>query len=136
MRNVDLETEGNEVASSCQEREAALRCWRDLVDTSGLQDKVLADAAGMKVPHFSKVSSGQQGDFLGMIFRIGKTYPELRSAFIERLAEIERADPLAQALEQLIHAALRVVRLQAERVPKRIPKADALSSHHRERGVA
>lgn len=129
----DLPTEGIEVAGSCQRREAALRCWRRVVDTCGLQDKALADAAGMTAPHFSKVSSGQQGDFLGMVFRIGQTYPALRRAFISGLAEIEGADPLMQAAEQLATAAMRYLRLQSE-VQIRMARVDY--PEERKRGVA
>ncbi len=134
LRDDDMEGEGNEVAGSCQERDAALRCWRRVVDTCGIQEKVLADAAGMKVPHFSKVSSGQQGDFLGMIFRIGRTYPALRRAFIAGLAENEGADPLVQAAEHLALAAMRFMRLKSETFPLRMAHAEL--SDERKRGVA
>lgn len=134
MRNVDLESEGIEVVRSCQEREAALGCWRRVMDTSGLQDKVLADAAGMTPAHFSRVSSGLQGDFLGMIFKIGKTYPALRRAFIHGLAEIENADPLAHAAEQLSLAIARFQRVQSEMLPLRMARADLAEG--RKRGVA
>lgn len=134
MRTGDLESEGLEVPRSCQDREAALSCWRRVLDRSGLQDKVIADAAGMTPAHFSRVSSGQQGDFLGMIFRIGATYPELRRAFIAGLAEIEGADPLTQAAEHLAMAALRFMRLQRETFPLRMAHAEL--SDERKRGVA
>lgn len=133
MQNGDVETEGGRVASSRQ-RDQAIKLWRETADGSGLQDKVLADAAGMTPKHYSKVAAGHQGDLLGMVMLIGETYPKLRRAFINGLAELENADPLAQAAEHLAAAAMRFVRLQAERLPLRMAHAEL--SAERKRGVA
>lgn len=133
MHNSGLATEGNVVSTSFHEREAVLRCWREVVETCGIQEQLLADAAGMSKGYFSKVSSGQQGDLLGMILLVGRTYPDLRRAFIAGIAEIEGADPLTQAAEQLAKAAMRFVRLQSESGPFRMAKA---SGHERKRRSA
>jgi len=134
MRNDPVATEGNEVASSFHDREAAIRCWRHIVENSGLQDKELADAAGMTPSYFSKVSAGVQGDLLGMVVQIGHTYPALRRRFIVGLAVIEGADPLAEAAEQLIAAASRFLRLQTETFPMRMARASLTAD--RKQGVA
>lgn len=133
MQNGDLETEGELVASSRQ-RERAIKLWREVADNSGLQDKVLADAADMTPKHYSKVAAGHQGDLLGMVMLIGDTYPKLRKAFINGLAEIENADPLAQAAEHLARAAMRFMRVQSETFPMRMARADLAEG--RKRGVA
>lgn len=115
----ELSREGNEVASGFHDREAAVRCWRGIVETCKLQDKELADAAGMSTSYFSKVSSGQQGDLLGMVIVIGQTYPTLRRAFVLGLAEIEGGDPEVEAAEQLIHMAQRFIKLRMARASHR-----------------
>lgn len=133
VRNGDVETEGESVASS-RHRERAIKLWREVSDSSGLQDKVLADAASMTPKHYSKVAAGHQGDLLGMVMLVGETYPKLRRAFITGLAEIENADPLAQAAELLAAAAMRFLRLQGERLPLRMARADLAEG--RKRGIA
>lgn len=117
----ELSSEGNEVASCFHDRKQAL--WRDIVDTSGLQEKVIADAAKMTPSYFSKVSSGQQGDMLGMVIVIGETFPHLRRAFIIGLADIEGSDPMVYAAEQLAIAALRFMRVHGAAFPKRMARA-------------
>jgi hypothetical protein len=114
-----------------------LKCWRDLVDTCGHQEKVLADAAGMTASYFSKVSSGQQGDLLGMVLRVGMTFPALSRAFIAGLQEIEGTDPVVLAAEQLANAAVRFLKLQSE-VQIRMVRANLSDStiQERKRGVA
>lgn len=134
VRGDEVESEGDSVASSCQDRDAAVRCWRTIVATSGLQEKVIAAAAGMTPSYYSKVASGQQGDFLGMIFTVGQSFPAMKRAFIAGLAEIEGADPLTQAVEQLVTAALRFMKLQSEVLPLRMARATL--SDERKRGVA
>lgn len=106
--------------SSVQDRANAIGCWRQVMDRCGLQEKVLADAAGMSASHFSKVSNGLQGDLLGLVIQIGRTYPAVRRAFILALAELEGADPLVHAAEQAAHACMRFMRLMAEAQPMRM----------------
>lgn len=129
-----VETEGMSDASSCQDREEAIRRWRDIVANCGHQEKVIAAAAGMKASHYSKVASGQQGDFLGMIFEVGKTFPGMKQEFIAGLAEHEDADPLTHVLEQINALILRFIKLQAAHVPMRMARAGL--SDERKRGVA
>lgn len=115
-------TEGNKVATSFQGKAAMVKCWQDLVDESGLQDKVLAAAAGCSKGQYSKVASGQQGDLLGLICAVGEKHPHLKREFFARCAELECIDPLAWAAEQIAKASLRFLRLRGE-VPRRMAKA-------------
>lgn len=125
MRDGDPATEGNEVSTGFQAREKAdaVRCWQQAVDASGLDDKVLAADAGMSKGYYSKVSSGEQGDLLGLVYRLGVIHPDLRHDFICRLAEIEMADPLQRAAEQLARASMRFLMLRGEHLPLRMAKA-------------
>ena len=119
-----LATEGNELSTSFHAGKAsAVRCWREAVDASGLDDKVLAADAGMSAGYYSKVASGEQGDLLGLVYRLGAQHPELRRDFICRLAEFEMADPFLRAVQDLHKATMRVMVLSGERVPMRMARA-------------
>lgn len=63
---------------------------------------------GMSESYFSKVVNGQQGDFFGLVFKLPA---DIRKDFLERLIELERADPVARAAEQLAVACLRFLRI-------------------------
>lgn len=106
-----VETEGNSVATSCQhdDNTVAVRCWQEV--TKGVADKVLAAECAMSRGHYSKVASGMQGDLIGLVFRVGRRRPAMRKAFIALLAEHEGVDPLTAAVEQLVLASVRVLRL-------------------------
>jgi len=67
------------------------------------------DVCGVSTSYFSKITNGEQGDFFGFIY--DKLPGEIRQDFIERLAELERLDPFALAVEQLMIAAVRVMRV-------------------------
>ncbi len=114
-----LETEGNLIDGSCHEKEAAVQCWTLTLEHGGVADKVLADECGMSRGYFSKISSGQQGDLLNLIYIVGRKRPELRREFIARLAEQEDTDLLTQAAEQLTTAAIRFLRLRGIVLPVR-----------------
>lgn len=132
MRGHDLETEANEVATGFQADKAdAVRCWQQAVDASGLDDKVLAADARMSKGYYSKVASGEQGDLLGLVYRLGEKHPDLRHDFFCRLAELEMADPLDRAAEQLVRASVRFLRLRGERLPLRMANATAADRKRR-----
>jgi hypothetical protein len=65
---------------------------------------------------------------------LGRTYPVLRREFILRLAEIEGAEPLAHAAEQLAMAALRFMKLHGTCGEMRMARASL--AEERKRGVA
>lgn len=134
MRNGNLETEEQTLSTSFHDREAAIRLWVDILDGCKVKRSVIATELGMSEGYFSKVSAGLQGDLLGLVLQVGRKYPKLRSAFINGLAEIENTDPLTQAAEHLAAAAIRFVRLQAERLPLRMAHAELPAD--RKRGVA
>lgn len=108
LSNATLETEGNEVATGFQaDKDRAVRCWIEAVDASGLDDKVLAIECGMSKGYYSKVAAGEQGDLLGLVYRLPKERASLRADFFARLAAAERVDLESAAAEQLIVAAVR-----------------------------
>lgn len=123
--SVPVETEGNPDASECHDKDIPVRCWTETLDHGGVADKVLADECGMSRGYFSKVSSGQQGDLLNLIYLVGRKRPELRREFIARLAEREDTDLLTQATEQLATAAIRFLRLRGIVLPARALMAKA-----------
>ncbi len=114
------------ISVSTIRKEDAVRLWRGIVATyreQGGKESALADAVLMSPGNFSKVSSGQQGDLLGMVLELGKTYPALRRDFLLGLAELEAADPLTLAGERLTQAAIDFLLVQAEIIPKRMAHA-------------
>ena len=115
-----VESEGNEVSSGFQDdKSVAVRCWRDAIDRSGIDDNVLAKDARVSASYFSKVSSGEQGDLLGLAYRVGRKHPEIRLDFLLTLAEEEGADPLVVAAQQLASAALRFLTIRSRTLPAR-----------------
>lgn len=123
----DPETEGEQVPSTRQEdvKAVAVKCWREIVDHSGVDDKVLAIDIGMTPKYYSKIAAGEQGCLLNLIYLVGRKRPELRREFIARLAEREDVDLLTQATEQLATAAIRFLRLRGIVVPARALMAKA-----------
>lgn len=109
-----LSTEGNEVSSGFQvaDKDVAVRIWRDVVEHSGVDDKVLALECGISRSYFSKISSGEQGCLLALVYSVGQQRPELRREFLARLAEHDGLDLEAVAAEQLAVSALRYLRLR------------------------
>lgn len=130
----DVERDGKWPADAFHDRAAAVRLWTDILDTCKVKRSVLAAELDMSEGYFSKVSAGVQGDLLGLVYQVGRKYPKLRRAFINGLAEIENADPLAHAAELLAVAAMRFLRLQGEHVPLRMARASM--SEERKRGIA
>jgi len=115
LRNLDVETEGNgsDVRFHVSKVDA-VRCLQAAIESflaaRGLsRDQLAEDICGMSKGYFSKVSNGEQGDFFGLVY--GKLPGEIRQDFIERLAELESLDPFALAVEQLMVAAVRMIRL-------------------------
>ena len=110
-------TERNEVSSAFQiDRDVAIRCWREVLQFGGVAHNVLAAELGMSESYFSRVSAGEQGDLLGLIYRIGERRPELRRAFVCRLHEREMADPVTVAAGDLVSAAVRFLQLRGSLV--------------------
>jgi hypothetical protein len=121
----EVATEGNKVSTSfhLSHKATAVRCWQDAVDATGLDDKVLAVDARMTPSHYSKVATGQQGDLLGLVDKLGEIHPALRADFFARLTEAQGIDPVQSAAEQLVLAATRFLRLSAAGTPKRMARA-------------
>jgi hypothetical protein len=118
------ELDGATVAGSFQDvdKRVAVRIWYDV--TAAIDDKELAYDCGLSRSYYSKIASGEQGDLLGLVYRVGKKRPELRREFFVRLAEHEGVDPVSAAAEQMVVAALRFLRLRGLRVVKsRMAKA-------------
>ena len=110
--------EGNPVSTGFQhDKVVAVRCWQEVLQlarAAGVDDEMLAAEAGMSAGYFSKVSSGQQGDLLGLSYRLRVKRPELHRAFISRLAAHEAvANPLIVAVDEMMSAAQRVLVLAA-----------------------
>lgn len=110
-----METIGNGSDSRFQSvtKADAVRCLQAAIESflaaRGMSRQQLAeDICGVSAGYFSKITNGDQGDFFGFVY--GKVPGEIRQDFIERLAELERLDPFALALEQLMVAAFRVIR--------------------------
>lgn len=114
VRRPDVEIEGEEVATGfhVDDNAVPVRCWKQVTDTSGVADKVLADECEMSRGHYSKVASGAQGDLLGLVYRVGKRRPGMRRAFIALLAEHEGVDPVTAAAEHLLEATVRFLRVR------------------------
>lgn len=115
MNDSQVETIGNGSASGFHgtTKADAVRCLQAAIESflaarSMSRDQLAEDICGMSAGYFSKVSNGEQGDFFGLVY--GKLPGEIRQDFVERLAELERLDPFALALEQLMVAAFRVIR--------------------------
>lgn len=121
VATVDLETEGNEVSTSFH-RDTAVRCFREALDASGVDDKVLADECGMSRGYFSKRASGQQGSLFDLAYQLPARRASIRADFFSRLAEQENLDPVTQAAEQAVMAALRLIRV-CQRGSSRMAKA-------------
>lgn len=130
----EVATEGNKVSTGFHlgHKATAVRCWRDAVDAAGIDDKVLAADAHMSRGHYSKIATGQQGDLLGLVDKLGEHHPALREDFFARLTEAENIDPVQSAAEQLVLAATRFLRLSASSIPKRMARA---AVHVRDRAV-
>lgn len=121
----EVATEGNKVSTSFHlgHKATAVRCWQAAVDATGIDDKVLAADARMTPSHFSKVATGQQGDLLGLVDKLGEKHPTLRDDFFARLTEAQSIDPVQSAAEQLVLAATRFLRLSASASQKRMATA-------------
>lgn len=125
MHDAEVETVGNGSDSRFQHvtKADAVRCLQAAVESflvaRGKSRQWLAeDVCGVSTSYFSKVTNGEQGDFFGFLY--GKLPGEIRQDFIERLAELERLDPFALAIEQLMVAAFRVIRAgRKHRLPER-----------------
>lgn len=127
-----LATQGNEVASSCQELELpdksrAVRCWQAVVTASGLDDKVIASECGMKPDYYSKVATGKQGDLLDLVYRLPPSLRAMRHEFFARLCEDEQIDLEARAAEQLTVAAIRFLRVRGAVSVQQLARQSALS---------
>ncbi len=118
MRDHHGSAEGNTVATSSR-KDDAVRLWRELVDTCGEKEEVLARTLGVSKSYFSKVSSGQQGDLLGLVLALGETYPSLRRDFLLGLADLEEADARMRAAQQLTQAAMDFLLVHADALPKK-----------------
>jgi transcriptional regulator with XRE-family HTH domain len=111
------ETTGRECATSCQTpavvetagKTIAIDCLAAAIDGSLVPRKVLADECGMSEGYFSKVARGEQGDFLGLVYRLRA---DIRRDFAQRLAAAESADPEELAAEQLAAAAIQFLKLR------------------------
>lgn len=125
LRDSAVENEGMVDSSSFQgvTKADAVRCLQAAIESfmaaRDLTQQALAeDICGVSQGYFSKVTRGEQGDFFGFVY--GKLPGDIRQDFIERLAELERLDPFALALEQLLVAAFRVIRTtKRQRLPVR-----------------
>lgn len=113
--DVPVETVGNGSATGFHSatKADAVRCLQAAIESFLVarhksREWLAEDICGMSTGYFSKVTNGEQGDFFGLVY--GKLPGEIRQDFIERLAELERLDPFALALEQLMVAAFRVIR--------------------------
>lgn len=112
-----LETEGNSVA---------VRCLNEVLDASGVQDKVLAAECGYSRSRFSKIASGQSGNLLDLVYRLPPHRAALRAQFFAKLSEHESFDPVISAAEQLMTSAARFMRLAAATgIRPRMVKASA-----------
>lgn len=104
-----LERTGIDLSSDFQSDEGkrlAVRCLSEAI--GDVPHDTLAQECGMSPGYFSKVASGSQGDFIGLIHKLR---PEIRRRWYARMAEIEQADPLARAAEELLLASARYLRL-------------------------
>ncbi len=124
MRDHLGSAEGKTVSSV--RKDDAVRLWQEIVRTSGIKESVLADAVPSASPkqsmspgYFSKVSSGQQGDLLGLVLALGETYPDLRRDFLLGLADLEEADARMRAAQQLTQAAMDFLLVHADALPKK-----------------
>lgn len=131
-----VETEGNGCAPRFHAvtKADAVRCLLAAIESflaaHGMSRAQLAeDICGVSPSYFSKIINGEQGDLFEFVY--GKLPAEIRQDFIERLAELERLDPFALALEQLMVAAFRVIRT-GRRYDLPL-KADRMASVKRER---
>ncbi len=119
-----LETEGNGSDSRFQgaTKDDAVRCLQAAIESflagrSLSREQLAEDVCGVSTSYFSKLTNGQQGDLFGFVYE--KLPSEIRQDFIERLAELERLDPFALALEQLLVAAFRFIRVgRHHRLPR------------------
>lgn len=141
MPDLSMETVGNGSDARFQAVTKAdvVRCLQAAIESftvsRGLSRQQLAeDICGVSTSYFSKLTNGEQGDLLAFVY--GKFPGEIRQDFIERLAELERLDPFALALEQLLAAAFRVIRTtRRQRLPVRADRM-ARATHSKERKLA
>lgn len=124
MSDDPVETIGNGSDTRFQSvtKADAVRCVQAAIESflaaRGMSRTQLAeDICGVSTSYFSKITNGEQGDFFGFIY--DKVPGEIRQDFIERLAGLERLDPFALALEQLMVAAIRMIRVSRPTLPAR-----------------
>ncbi len=122
MRPTLVETEGNESDGRFQPvtKADAVRCLQAAIESflaarGKSRDWLAEDICGMSTSNFSKVVNGVQGDFLALVY--DKLPGEIRQDYDERIAEMERFDPLGLALEQLLATTIRVIRAHSRAVP-------------------
>lgn len=90
-------------------KSVAVECLAAAIDGSQVPRKVLASKCGMSEGNFSKIARAEQGDLFGLVYLLPSP---IRKDFVRRLAEVEGADPIELAAEQLTAAALRFLRLR------------------------
>lgn len=109
MSSAVLERTGDVVSSDFHTpdgKRIAVNCLSEAI--GDVAHETLAKECGMSPGYFSKVASGQQGDFIGLIHKLR---PEIRQKWYARMAELEAADPLARAAEDLLRASARYLQL-------------------------
>jgi len=115
-----------------------VRCLQAAIESflaarSMSRSQLAEDICGVSTSYFSKITNGDQGDFFAFVY--DKLPSEIRQDFIERLAELERLDPFALALEQLMVAAFRVIRT-GRTMPARASRMARASVPEKQRRMA
>lgn len=69
------------------------------------RERLAENICGMSIANFSKVSNGQQGDFLALVDKLPS---EIRDDYDARLEDLRRQDPILQLVEQMVATAFRL----------------------------
>lgn len=116
------------------DKAVAVACLRASIDSflaahRMSREQLAEDVCGISRPYFTKLENAEQGDFLAFVME--KLPADIRKDFIERLAEQERLDPFALAVEQVMVACIRLIRTQRRAMPakaERMAKAEPLEA--------
>lgn len=118
LKPTAVETEGNILSTRFHlTKTDHVRCLLAAIESflaaKGMtRDTLAEDICGMSLANFSKVSNGQQGDFLALI---DKLPADIRDDYQDRVNDAHAHDPMLTLVEQMVAMALRLAAMSSAR---------------------